>query len=168
MTSAYTVSRLTRLLALLPGKTPTEYLRKELCVNALARRFAWFPHGMPPLLAQRLSLELLAARPPRFRTWAYACQRKGAGIAVSRGASATGRGACRRKAGIAKVREALVGNPGAPGLREKLTKLGAKVATHSRYVIFQMAEVEVPRDLFARILERDQWFGVPPPLPGGI
>ena len=49
-------------------------------------------------------------------------------------------------------------------LREKLIKIGAKVMTHSRYVIFQMAEVAVPRDLFARILERIQWFGVPPPV----
>ena len=49
-------------------------------------------------------------------------------------------------------------------LREKLIKIGAKVVTHSRYVIFQMAEVAVPRDLFAAILERIQRFGVPPPL----
>ena len=49
-------------------------------------------------------------------------------------------------------------------LREKLIKIGAKVVTHSRYVIFQMAEVAAPRDLFARILERIQWFGVPPPV----
>jgi len=31
-------------------------------------------------------------------------------------------------------------------------------------VIFQMAEVVVPRALFARILERIHWLGVPPPL----
>ena len=49
-------------------------------------------------------------------------------------------------------------------LREKLIKIGAKVVTHSEYVIFQMAEVAVPRDLFAAILERIQRFGVPPPL----
>ena len=49
-------------------------------------------------------------------------------------------------------------------LREKLIKIGAKVVTHSRYVIFQMAEVAVPRELFAAILERIQRFGVPPPL----
>ncbi len=41
-------------------------------------------------------------------------------------------------------------------LREKLNKIGVKVVTHSRYVIFQMAEVAVPRELFARILERIQ------------
>ncbi len=49
-------------------------------------------------------------------------------------------------------------------LREKLIKIGAKVVIHSRYVIFQMAEVAVPRELFAAILERIQRFGVPPPL----
>jgi hypothetical protein len=41
-------------------------------------------------------------------------------------------------------------------LREKLIKIGAKVVIHSRYVIFQMAEVAVPRKLFAAILERIQ------------
>ncbi len=49
-------------------------------------------------------------------------------------------------------------------MREKLIKMGAKVVSHSRYVIFRMAEVAVPRDLFAAILERTQQFGVPPPL----
>ncbi len=49
-------------------------------------------------------------------------------------------------------------------LREKLIKIGAKVVTHSRYVIFQMAEVAVPRELFAAILDHIQRFGVPPPL----
>ncbi len=49
-------------------------------------------------------------------------------------------------------------------IREKLIKIGAKVVTHSRYVIFQMAEVAVPHELFAAILERIQRFGVPPPL----
>ena len=39
-------------------------------------------------------------------------------------------------------------------LREKLIKIGAKVVVHSRYVFFQMAEVAVPRKLFAAILER--------------
>src|SRR3712207_3575233 len=37
-------------------------------------------------------------------------------------------------------------------LREKVVKIGAKVATHARYTVFQMAEVAVPRDLFRRIL----------------
>ena len=39
-------------------------------------------------------------------------------------------------------------------LREKLIKIGAKVVRHSRYMTFQMAEVAVPRKLFAAILER--------------
>ena len=39
-------------------------------------------------------------------------------------------------------------------LREKLIKIGAKVVRHSRQVVFQMAEVAVPRELFRAILER--------------
>jgi len=39
-------------------------------------------------------------------------------------------------------------------LREKLINIGAKVVTHARYVIFQMAEVAVPRKLFCEILRR--------------
>ena len=39
-------------------------------------------------------------------------------------------------------------------LREKLIKIGANVVRHSKYVFFQMAEVAVPRELFAAILER--------------
>ena len=39
-------------------------------------------------------------------------------------------------------------------LREKLVKVGAKVVSHSKYVIFQLAEVAVPRQLFGAILER--------------
>jgi hypothetical protein len=38
-------------------------------------------------------------------------------------------------------------------LREKLIKIGAKVVSHSRYVTFQMAEVAVPRQMFAEILQ---------------
>jgi hypothetical protein len=37
-------------------------------------------------------------------------------------------------------------------LKEKLIKFGAKVVSHSRYVAFQMAEVAVPRHVFADIL----------------
>ena len=36
-------------------------------------------------------------------------------------------------------------------LREKLVKIGEKVVTHSRYIVFQLAEVAVPRQLF--------WYG---------
>jgi len=39
-------------------------------------------------------------------------------------------------------------------LRDKLVKIGAKVISHSRYVIFQMAEVAVSRILFREILDR--------------
>ncbi len=39
-------------------------------------------------------------------------------------------------------------------LQVKLIKIGAKVVRHSRYVIFQMAEVLVSRSLFYEILER--------------
>ena len=38
-------------------------------------------------------------------------------------------------------------------LREKLIKIGAKVVGHARYVAFQMAEVAIPRNLFADILQ---------------
>jgi hypothetical protein len=37
-------------------------------------------------------------------------------------------------------------------LKEKLIKIGAKVVSHGRYVAFQMAEVAIPRNLFADIL----------------
>ena len=51
-------------------------------------------------------------------------------------------------------------------LREKLVKIGAKVVRHGRYVIFQMAEAAVPKELFQEILRligelRQQ----PPPAP---
>ena len=39
-------------------------------------------------------------------------------------------------------------------LRDKLIKTGAKIVRHGRYVTFQMAEVTIPRDLFADILRR--------------
>ena len=37
-------------------------------------------------------------------------------------------------------------------LRDKLIKIGAKVVRHGRYVTFQLAEVAIPRRLFAKIL----------------
>jgi hypothetical protein len=37
-------------------------------------------------------------------------------------------------------------------LKEKLIKTGAKVVTHGRYVIFQMAEVPIARQMFQEIL----------------
>ena len=39
-------------------------------------------------------------------------------------------------------------------LREKLIKIGAKVVAHAKYITFQLAEVAVPRQLFAAILNR--------------
>jgi len=39
-------------------------------------------------------------------------------------------------------------------LREKVMKIGAKVVAHGGYLVFQMAEVAVPRELFGRILDR--------------
>ena len=39
-------------------------------------------------------------------------------------------------------------------LREKLIKIGAKVVAHAKYVTFQLAEVAVPRQVFAAIVKR--------------
>ncbi len=39
-------------------------------------------------------------------------------------------------------------------LRDKLIKVGAKIIRHGRYVTFQLAEVAVPKALFAEILRR--------------
>jgi hypothetical protein len=51
-------------------------------------------------------------------------------------------------------------------LKEKLIKIGAKVVSHRRYVVFQMAQVAIPRQMFQEILRliaelRPQ----PPPAP---
>jgi Transposase DDE domain group 1 len=51
-------------------------------------------------------------------------------------------------------------------LREKLIKIGAKVVAHSRYVVFQMAEVAVPKRLFRAILERVRRLRAPKMVPG--
>ena len=51
-------------------------------------------------------------------------------------------------------------------LREKLVKIGARIVRHGRYVVFQLAEVAVPRALFADILCRiDRLRPRPPPVP---
>ena len=47
-------------------------------------------------------------------------------------------------------------------LREKLVKIGAKIVRHGRYVVFQLAEVAVPRVLFAAILRRIDRLRGPP------
>ena len=39
-------------------------------------------------------------------------------------------------------------------LRDRLIKIGGKIVRHGRDVTFQMAEVAIPRDLFADILRR--------------
>jgi len=51
-------------------------------------------------------------------------------------------------------------------LKEKLLKISAKVVSHRCYVVFQMAEVAIPRQMFQEILRliaepRPQ----PPPAP---
>jgi hypothetical protein len=51
-------------------------------------------------------------------------------------------------------------------LKDKLIKIGAKVVSHGRYVVFQMAKVAIPRQMFQEILRliaelRPQ----PPPAP---
>jgi hypothetical protein len=51
-------------------------------------------------------------------------------------------------------------------LREKLIKIGAKVVSHGRYVTFQMAEVAIPREIFAEIVQRIADLRSPPaPVP---
>ena len=39
-------------------------------------------------------------------------------------------------------------------MREKLVKIGAKVVSHAKYVVFQLAEVAVPRQVFVAIVKR--------------
>ncbi len=50
-------------------------------------------------------------------------------------------------------------------LREKLVKIGAKVGRHGRYVTFWLAEVAVPRNLFAEILRLIDELRPPQPIP---
>jgi hypothetical protein len=38
----------------------------------------------------------------------------------------------------------------------ELIKIGAKVVSHAKYLVFQLAEVAVPRQLFAALVE---WIG---------
>jgi Transposase DDE domain group 1 len=47
-------------------------------------------------------------------------------------------------------------------LKQKLIKIGAKVVSHGRYVAFQMAEVAIPRHLFADILRLIAELRTPP------
>ena len=47
-------------------------------------------------------------------------------------------------------------------LRERLVKIGARVVSHGRCVTFQMAEVAVPRRLFAAVLRLIDRLRAPP------
>jgi hypothetical protein len=47
-------------------------------------------------------------------------------------------------------------------LREKLIKIGAKVVSHGRYVMFEMAEVAVSRQMFVEILSLIARLRAPP------
>jgi hypothetical protein len=51
-------------------------------------------------------------------------------------------------------------------LREKLIKIGAKVVSKARYVVFQMAEVAVSRKVFRLILERIRRLRLPMTVSG--
>ena len=51
-------------------------------------------------------------------------------------------------------------------LRDKLIKIGAKVVRHARYIVFQMAEVAIPRKLLIAIIERIRHLWLLAPLPG--
>ncbi len=51
-------------------------------------------------------------------------------------------------------------------LRTKLIKIGAKVVRHGRYVVFQMAEVAVPKQLFKAILGRIERLQLQAEVPG--
>jgi hypothetical protein len=42
----------------------------------------------------------------------------------------------------------------APASSGPLVKIGAKVVSHAKYLVFQLEEVAVPRQLFAAIVER--------------
>ena len=50
-------------------------------------------------------------------------------------------------------------------LREKLIKIGTKVIRHARHVVFQMAEVAIPRGLLRAILERIRRLRPPEAVP---
>ncbi len=57
--------------------------------------------------------------------------------------------ACSHKRKLASTKEVEHGS--LTPLREKLSKIGAKIVRHGRYVTFQLAEVAVPRELFRKI-----------------
>lgn len=47
-------------------------------------------------------------------------------------------------------------------LRERLIKTGTRLVRHGRYAIFQMAEVAIPQDVFAAILDMINTLRGPP------
>src|SRR5262249_35802871 len=53
-------------------------------------------------------------------------------------------------------------------LKDKLIKIGAKVVRHGRYVIFQMAEVAIARQMFEEILRLIAELRPPPALAGDV
>jgi hypothetical protein len=64
---------------------------------------------------------------------------------------------------VARYRGTVTAEPWSlTSLREKLIKIGAKVVSHGRYVTFQMAEVAVPRPMFADILSLIARLRAPP------
>jgi hypothetical protein len=48
-------------------------------------------------------------------------------------------------------------------LRERLIKTGARLVRHGRYAIFQTAEIAIPQDIFAAILNMINTLRGPPP-----
>ena len=52
--------------------------------------------------------------------------------------------------------------PNGPGIRRMSVKIGAKVVSHGRCVTFQVAEVAVPRQMFADILSLIARLQAPP------
>ncbi len=54
-------------------------------------------------------------------------------------------------------------NAAVTSLRERLIKTGARLVRHGRYAIFQMAEVALPRAVFAGILGLINGLRDPPP-----
>ena len=50
-------------------------------------------------------------------------------------------------------------------LRDKLIKIGPKVVHHARQVVFQLAEVAIPRGLFGGILRRIERLRLLAPAP---
>ena len=79
-------------------------------------------------------------RPRPYRHWR-------AGAAVPQQADACSGAQHSRSAPTADVALKII-----TPVKARLIKIGAKVVTHGRYVAFQMAEVAIPRDLFADIL----------------